>query len=174
VGLTAASEAGVNGVLFYLFGYAFMNVAAFAVIIGVGQLVSPKKGESLDDILGLGGRKPGLALVFTLVLLSLAGIPPLVGFMAKLYVFSSAVQAGLSWLAIVGVINSVVSAYYYLRVVIYMYLKESEAPSAEGGALSLALQIGLVVASVAVVVLGLWPTPILDLARVAAGALLGG
>jgi NADH-quinone oxidoreductase subunit N len=109
-----------------------------------------------------------------LFMLSLAGVPPLVGFLAKLYVFSAAVQAGLIWLAVFGVINSVISAYYYLRVVVVMFMKEGERAEGTQAPVCLALQVGLGVAAVAIVLLGLWPAPILDLARQAALAFLGG
>jgi NADH-quinone oxidoreductase subunit N len=173
VGLAAGNELGTSAVLFYLFAYAFMNVGAFAILIAVGRFESSTEGgETLDDFAGLGARRPGLAAAMTLFMLSLAGVPPLAGFLAKLNVFSAAVQAGLVWLAVIGVINSVVSAYYYLRVVVFMYMKEG-AP-AEAAPLCLALQVGVGIAAVAIVVLGLWPGPILDLARLTAAALLGG
>jgi len=174
-GLAAGNELGTSAVLFYLFGYAFMNVGAFAVLIAVGRLEgSARGGETLDGLTGLSARKPGLAVVMALFMLSLAGVPPLVGFLAKLYVFSAAVQAGLIWLAVFGVINSVISAYYYLRVVVVMFMKEGEQAEGARGPVCLALQVGLGVAAAAIVVLGLWPAPILDLARQAATALLGG
>jgi NADH-quinone oxidoreductase subunit N len=174
-GVAAGSEAGASAVLFYLFAYAFMNVGAFAVLIAVGRFPgSTHGGETLDDLAGLAARKPGLALVMTLFLLSLAGVPPLAGFLAKLYVFSAAVQAGLLWLAIVGVINSVLSAYYYLRVVVVMYMAETRSVEVAKAPVCLALQVGVGLAAVAIVVLGLWPAPILELARRTAMALLGG
>ena len=174
-GLAAGSELGTSAVLFYLFAYAFMNVGAFAVLIAVGRLKeSARDGETLDGLTGLFARKPGLAVVMALVMLSLAGVPPMVGFLAKLYVFGAAVQAGLVWLAVFGVINSVVSAYYYLRVVVVMFMKESDRDTDTQAPVCPALQVGLGIAAVAVVVLGFWPAPILDLARQAATALLGG
>jgi NADH-quinone oxidoreductase subunit N len=175
VGLAAGSEPGLSGVLFYLFAYAFMNVAAFAVIIAVGRFDgSGEGGETLADFAGLAARKPGLAAVMVVFLLSLAGIPPLVGFLGKLYVFSAAVQADLVWLAIFGVINSVISAYYYLRVVVSMYMGEGEPAEPAKDPVCLALQVGTGLAALAVVALGIWPAPIMDLAGVAVAALLGG
>ncbi|MEJ2208096.1 MAG: NADH-quinone oxidoreductase subunit N [Anaerolineae bacterium] len=191
VGVAAGNAAGTSGVLFYLLAYAFMNVGAFSLIIAAGQRLSSgvgaaaaegaaesPPGEALEDLAGLASRKPGLALAMALFMLSLAGIPPLAGFLGKLYVFGAAVQAGLTWLAIVGVLNSVISAYYYLRVVAYMYMRPEPSP-APGAApapfpVSPALQVGLGLAAAAVVVLGIWPGPILDLARMAAASLLGG
>ncbi len=187
VGVAAGNDLGTSGLLFYLLAYAFMNVGAFALIIAVGRFADPpteaptgslQEGASLEAFAGLAARKPGLAAAMALFMLSLAGIPPLAGFMGKLYVFGAAVQAGLAWLAIVGVINSVISAYYYLRVVAYMYMRPAPvAPEASGPApspVSPALQVGLGLAAAAVVVLGLWPGPVLALARIAAASLLGG
>jgi NADH-quinone oxidoreductase subunit N len=174
-GLAAGSQLGTSAILFYLFAYAFMNVGAFAVLIAVGRLEgSARGGETLDGLTGLSARKPGLAVAMALFMLSLAGVPPLVGFLAKLHVFSAAVQAGLIWLAVFGVINSVISAYYYLRVVVVMFMKEGEQTEDTQAPVCLALQVGLGVAATAIVVLGLWPAPILDLARQAATAFLGG
>jgi NADH-quinone oxidoreductase subunit N len=186
-----SGQLGASAVLFYLFAYAFMNVAAFAVVIAVGRFAgSGGRGETLEDLAGLGARKPGLAAAMALCMLSLAGVPPLAGFLAKLYVFGAAVEAGLTWLAVVGVINSVVSAAYYLRVVVAMYMPSlavtaTEAvlrrPGTEGkpaepevSPVCPALQVGVGLASVAIVVLGIWPGPILDLARAAITALVGG
>lgn len=175
VGVAAGNRLGTSGMLFYLFSYAFANVAAFAVIIAVGRLdAGPGQGESLDSFTGLAARKPGLAAAMTLFLLSLAGVPPLAGFLGKLYVFGAAIQAHLTWLAVFGVVNSVVSAYYYLRVVAAMYMRQATPSQAVAPPLCLALQAGVGLASVATVVLGLWPAPMLDLARIAAVVLAGG
>jgi NADH-quinone oxidoreductase subunit N len=101
-------------------------------------------------------------------------MPPLVGFLGKLYVFGAAVEADLIWLAVIGVINSVISAYYYLRVIVVMYMVESSEVEAGPSLVSPALQVGVGLASVAIVVVGLWPAPILNLAQLSAMALLGG
>jgi len=187
VGVAAGNALGTSGVLFYLLAYAFMNVGAFALIIAAAHFppASPdsvaeglERGEALKDLAGLASHKPGLALAMALFMLSLAGMPPLAGFMGKLYVFGAAVQAGLVWLAIVGVLNSVVSAYYYLRVVVYMYMRPGPVPKVDSTPaphlVSPALQVGLALAAAVVVVLGLWPGPVLELARIAAASLLGG
>ncbi len=180
VGVAAGNELGAAGVLFYLFAYAFMNLAAFAVIIAVGRFSdSTRGGETLEAFHGLAGRAPGLAIAMTLSLLSLAGLPPLAGFLGKLTVFGAAVQADLTWLAVVGVINSVISAAYYLRVVAAMVLRGTErevTPPEEEAAspICLALQVGVGLASLTIVLLGAWPAPIMNLARMTAAALLGG
>jgi NADH-quinone oxidoreductase subunit N len=177
VGLAAGNALGTSGLLFYLFIYAFTNVAAFAVLIAVGRfLTSPGEAETVDGLAGLAHRKPWLAAAMALFMLSLAGVPPLVGFLGKLYVFSAAVQANLGWLAILGVINSVISAYYYLRVVAAMYMGDAQPAeaAAEAALISPGLQVGVGLSAVAVVLLGLYPAPILDLARVTVAALVGG
>ncbi len=175
VGVAAGSQAGASAVLFYLFGYAFMNVAAFAVIIAVGRFQgNAGGGETLDDFSGLAARTPWLAATMALFMLSLAGMPPFVGFLGKLYVFGAAVEANLAWLAGIGVINSVISAYYYLRVIVVMYMVEGSEVKAGPSLVSRPLQVGLGLASIAIVLVGLWPAPILSLAQLSAMALLGG
>ncbi|MBN1657362.1 MAG: NADH-quinone oxidoreductase subunit N [Anaerolineae bacterium] len=171
-GVAAGNEAGVTGVLFYLLAYAFMNAGAFAILVAATRFEGGSvKGETMDALQGLRRRQPWLAAAMAVFMLSLAGVPPLVGFLAKLYVFGAAVQAGLAWLAIAGVINSVISAYYYLRVVAAMYMREApEGGRAEG--LCPALAAGVGIAAVAVVVLGFWPA-IIELARMAAAGLIG-
>jgi NADH-quinone oxidoreductase subunit N len=124
VGFTAANEIGYAGILFYLLSYTFMNIGAFAIIILVG-----KKGESnnnVSDYTGLGFKHPLLAMCLSMFLFSLAGIPPFAGFIGKFYLFSGAVKAGYIWLAVIGVLNSAASVYYYLRIMVYMYMKKPE------------------------------------------------
>jgi NADH-quinone oxidoreductase subunit N len=175
VGLAAGTSAGASGTLFYLLAYALTTVTAFGVLIGAGRLaVGPSGGETLEDLTGLAGRRPGLAAAMALCMFSLTGLPPLVGFLGKLYVFGAAVQAGLTWLAIVGVINSVVSAYYYLHIVAVMYSKGSEATSGVKGSVCPALAAGVGLACVAIAVLSLWPEPFINLALASVQALLGG
>lgn len=122
VGLAAGTAAGVSAVLFYMTVYIAMTVGAFACIL----LMRRRGGmtESIEDLAGLTRTNPGLAIILTVLLFSLAGVPPMAGFFGKLYVFLAAVDAGLIWLAIVGAILSVVSAYYYLRIIWIMWFNE--------------------------------------------------
>ncbi len=123
VGFAAGNATGTAGILFYMLSYAFMNIGAFAIII----LVS-KKGETngnVSDFAGLGFKRPVLAVVMTIFLFSLAGMPPTAGFIGKFYLFSGAIQKGYIWLAVIGVLNSAASVYYYLRITVYMYMKEA-------------------------------------------------
>ncbi|MCD6289584.1 MAG: NADH-quinone oxidoreductase subunit N, partial [Anaerolineae bacterium] len=120
VGVAAANARGMAAVLFYLFVYAFMNIGAFAVIIALER---QGEGDVLaDQARGLAHRHPLIAAAMAIFMFSLTGVPPLAGFFGKLYLFQAAVQAHLAWLAIVGVLNSAASAYYYLRVVVAMYM----------------------------------------------------
>jgi NADH-quinone oxidoreductase subunit N len=112
VAFVAGDDVGLSGILFYLMAYAFMNLGAFGCVILLG-----KKGEEntlITDYAGIGFKYPLLSAAMTIFLLSMAGIPPLGGFMAKFYVFSAAVKSKFYWLAILGVLNSAVSVYYYL------------------------------------------------------------
>ncbi len=124
VGVLAGSKQGVGSVLFYLFAYLFMNFGAFAVLT---VLVTPEgEHDQLTDLDGLGQRHPVLGILMTIFMLSLAGFPPLVGFFAKFFVFTAGVSAGWTWLVVLGVLASVVSVYYYLRVVLHVYTPTTE------------------------------------------------
>ena len=120
VGFAAGNAEGAAGILFYMLSYAFMNIGAFAIIVLVG-----KKGEAnnnVSDYAGLGFRRPVLALLMSIFLFSLAGIPPTVGFIGKFYLFSAAIKSGYIWLAVIGVMNSLVSVWYYLGVIVNIYM----------------------------------------------------
>jgi NADH-quinone oxidoreductase subunit N len=158
---TVAAQA-IDAVLFYLLGYAVMNVAAFAV---VGMLQrDPRRFGGLAGFSGLAGRAPLLAAAMAVLLLSLTGIPPTVGFFAKLYVIIATVDAGVAWLAVAIALNAALAAFYYLRVIVYMYMRDPEAepaPIDRSAFGSLALTISVL----GVVVLGLLPEPILTFVR---------
>ncbi len=125
VAIIAANQLGAASLLYYLLGYTFMNLGAFAVVILVGR----KKDSYLNiyDYSGLSTQHPALAASMALFMFALAGIPPTMGFVGKFYIFSAAVKAGYIWLAILGVMNSLVSVYYYLRITVLMYMKPAEA-----------------------------------------------
>jgi NADH-quinone oxidoreductase subunit N len=126
VGLAAAGRGGASAILFYLAVYALMNLGAFGVILALAR----KDGErtQIDELAGLGLRRPLLGAAMALFMFSLTGVPPTGGFMGKLYLFGAAVQAGDIGLAVVGVLNSVVSAFYYLRVTVVMYMSPPGEP----------------------------------------------
>ena len=165
VGVIAATANGIAGSLFYLLVYAAMTLGAFAVV----TLSAPKGKERLEmgSWVGLGQRHPAFAGAMTLFFLSLAGIPPTAGFMAKFFVFQAAVQAGETGLVIAGVLASVIAAFFYLRLIVLMWLQE---PSGETGALGLTPTGSLVVAitAAATIVFGVYPESIMHIARTAA------
>jgi len=164
VGLSPAVDVvGRSSVLFFLASYALTNLGAFIAIIAISNKLD---SDLIDDYSGMGKRAPLLALALTLCLISLIGMPPAAGFMAKFYIFSGAVQHGLLWLVVIAVINSVISAYYYLRVVKVMWLgkpaSEEKVPS------SGALRIALSLSCLGVLFLGIIPGLVMKLAEIAA------
>jgi len=169
VGLVAGGISGAGAVLFYLLTYTFTTAGAFGVI----TLCERVRGEAVEvgDYAGLARRHPALAAALGLFLLSLIGIPPLAGFVGKFYLFGAAVRAGYVWLAVIAVLNSAIAAYYYLRVVVFMYMREPEGPAA-GAVPSFAGGLALAIALVGVVLLGVVPAPFADLAQAAVTPLL--
>lgn len=155
VGLAAANADGKSGAMFYLLIYCVMNIGAFGAVI----LARTADGENLmiSDYAGLGFRKPLLAIFMTTMLVSLAGFPPTAGFIGKLYVFKSAVDAGQIWLVIVGALNTAISAFYYLRVVVTMYMREPEE-ELEFSPYPSTLVIGLTLAAVGIILIGILPS----------------
>lgn len=160
VGLAAVSSLGRSGILFFLATYALSNLGAFIAIIAI----SNKTGsDEISDYTGMARRSPVLALVLAFCLISLIGIPPTGGFIAKIYIFNAAIQQDLLWLVIIAVLNSVISAYYYLRVVKVMYIgtpaSEEAVPS------SIPLRAALAITSLGVLLLGIYPWLVLRLAE---------
>jgi NADH-quinone oxidoreductase subunit N len=160
----SAGSAALASVMLYLAMYAFMTLGAFAIVAMLRK--GGLEGEEIADFTGLAKREPLAAVLMLVFLVSLAGIPPTAGFIGKLYVFMAAVDAGLAWLAVVAVIFAAVSAYYYLRVVMVMYMREPDptalpAPRFER---SPALSIVLACAMAGVVLLGLFPNLVVSLA----------
>ena len=123
IGVVAVSQLGMTSVVFYLIAYLITNLAAFGIVMTFSQVVG---SDEISAYSGLSRRKPWLALAMLVALLSLAGMPPLVGFIAKFFIFAAAVKVGLIWLAFVGVLNSIVGLYYYLTVLKYVYLFRSD------------------------------------------------
>ena len=154
---------GQSTILFFLASYALTNMGAFIAIIAISNKLN---SDLIEDYTGMGKRAPLLALGLTLCLVSLIGMPPAAGFMAKFYIFSAAVQHNLLWLVVIAVINSVISAYYYLRVVKVMWLGQavSEEKVPSSGALRLALSLSCF----GVLLLGIIPSYIMKLAEFAA------
>ncbi|MGH9504171.1 MAG: NADH-quinone oxidoreductase subunit N [Terriglobales bacterium] len=169
VAFAAMPDNGISAAMFYTASYAAMNVGAFAV---VSHIAGPgERFVTLDDYAGLGRRSPLLAATLTIFLLSLIGIPMTGGFFAKFYVFSAALQANLVGLTIIGLLNSAVGAYYYLRIMVMMYMREAreEVPATP---VSPALSVALAISVAATLYLGLLPGRVLDYASRSAAELL--
>jgi NADH-quinone oxidoreductase subunit N len=158
IGIASGQSLGQQGILFYLVSYAFTNLGAFGVLSVLEKEAG--KNISYEDYAGLGTRKPIIAALLSMFMFSLTGIPPFAGFIGKYYLFASAVQSGLTWLAILGVMTSLISAYYYLRVVVFMYFHDASETS-EIHVPRLAL-VSLVIAAFGIVILGILPSLILD------------
>lgn len=167
MGLVVHSERGITAMVVYLAAYAFMQLGAFAVIVLLHR--HDLAGEDLKDFSGLSGRSPFAAFVMLVCLLSLGGVPPTAGFMGKLWLFGAAVQQGYYGLAVIGVLNSALSLYYYARLVVFMYLKRETTGSEP--VLSPALAFTLASVLVLVVGLGVYPRALFDVAGASARAL---
>jgi NADH-quinone oxidoreductase subunit N len=161
-GLVAANTTGTSGILFYMLSYAFMNIGAFAVIVLVGKQGEPN--GTVMDFAGLGQKRPLLAAAMALFLFSLAGMPPTAGFIGKFYLFSGAVQEGYIWLAIIGVLNSAASVYYYLRVMVYMYFKPGDQEF-DWVTVSAPVALALVISAAGSLIPGIVPSIILQFAQ---------
>jgi NADH-quinone oxidoreductase subunit N len=167
IGVVAGTARGVTAMLVYLFVYAFMQLGAFAVLVMMRR--HDVVGDELKDLNGLFFRQPFAAVAMLLFMLSLGGIPPTAGFMGKFWLFSAAIESGYVWLAVIGVLNSAVSLYYYIRIVVYMMLKNEPAGSEPRQTPAMALAMG--VAVVATLVLGVYPQPLFEFAQASAATL---
>jgi NADH-quinone oxidoreductase subunit N len=163
VGVVAATKMGVASVSFYMFAYMFANMGAFAV---AGLFAEKTGSENIKDFAGLGQSSPMVSMLMAAFLLSLAGIPPLAGFMAKYYVFAAAIEADLTWLVIVALLTSVVSLYYYANVIRLMYLSPEKSPHRIVPSFPAGLV--LTIAGIGVLIFGILPQSILELAYNAA------
>jgi NADH-quinone oxidoreductase subunit N len=167
VGVAALSGAGISAVLFYAIAYTLANLAAFGAVIIVANATG---STEIEDYAGLARRSPLIALALAVALLSLGGLPLMAGFMAKFYVFLSAAKEGLIWLVAIGVINSVISLYYYLRVVYVMYVQEGPA---EKLTIDRRAAVAMTFSVAGVLVLGILPDSVMRAALVASSALFG-
>ena len=159
IGLAAGNTLGQRGIVYYVTAYTFMNIGAFGVLSVFER--QEDKNLTFDDYAGLGFRRPFLAALMSIFMFSLSGIPPFAGFFGKYYIFVSAIQADMTWLAIVGVLTSVVSVYYYLRLVVFMYFREGEV--AFTGNVSKLSIVALTAAAIGVIQLGVFPSTVLEL-----------
>ena len=168
VGMVAGTQAGQAAMLFYLMAYTFMNLGAFAVVILIVR--DGEEREEINDLAALGYARPALGLAMTLFMLSLGGIPPTAGFMGKFYLFNAALESGYYWLVIIAVLNSVVSMYYYLKVITTIY-KTEPTRDLRPLAPSTACGVALAISTTATLALGLFPGTPLDIAARSISAL---
>jgi NADH-quinone oxidoreductase subunit N len=162
VALTARSQPGVAAAMFYLAAYALMNIGAFAAVVHIAG-----KGErfvNIEDFAGLGSTQPGTAALLSIFLLSLIGVPLTAGFFGKFYIFKAALESHLVWLTVLGLLNSAVAAYYYLRILVMMYMREPSEAVRQAEPLPVGLRAALVLPAIGTLALGIFPGAILDFA----------
>jgi NADH-quinone oxidoreductase subunit N len=167
IGIVAGTARGITAMLIYVLIYSFMQLGAFAIIVFLRR--RDAVGDELKDFSGLSIRHPFAAFAMLLFMLSLGGIPPTAGFMGKFWLFGAAIEAGYVWLAVIGVLNSAISLYYYIRIVVFMYVKKETIGSEPVAGPSLTLALAIAVA--ATIVLGVYPRLLFELAEAAARSL---
>jgi NADH-quinone oxidoreductase subunit N len=163
VALAARSELGTAAVMFYLAAYGLMNVGAFAVVIHISG-----KGERhvrIEDLAGLSKKQPVTAALLTVFLLSFIGVPLTGGFFGKFYIFRAAIESNLIWLTVLGLLNSAVAAYYYLRLMVVMYMYEPGEVTNSLEPLGPGLSLALILPAIGTFLLGVVPNAVLEFAR---------
>jgi len=169
VALAAASSIGVSAAMFYLASYALMNIGAFAVI---GYVASRnERFVRIEDLAGLGRREPATAALLSIFVFSLIGVPLTGGFFGKFYVFQAALNSHLVWLTILGLVNSAVAAYYYLKIIVAIYMREPEVATMQLEAPPVSLRLALWLSAIGVLALGLFPSALLQFATSSATTL---
>ncbi len=163
VAIAAHNAIGVSAVMFYLAAYAFMNIGAFAVVTYFARV--GERYVDVDDLAGLGWKQPATAALFTIFLLSLIGVPLTGGFFGKFYIFKAALDADLVWLAILGLLNSAVGAYYYLRIIVVMYMHEPGEATETVHPPSLGVRTALWASALGTLFLGIFPSVVLNFVR---------
>ena len=169
VGAVALNAQGVSAITYYTLAYLFANMGAFICVIAFSERTG---SDEIADYRSLARRSPALAAFFALFLLSLAGIPPTAGFLAKYYVFLAAIQNGYLWLVIIGVATSVVALYYYATVIGRMFFPVDQPEG--GSSLAPTLRIALSIATLGVLILGIYPGPFVNLVKAAAQLFVSG
>ena len=167
VGVVSGTERGIAATLVYLWVYLFMQLGAFAIISMLRR--QDVVGDELKDLSGLYSRKPFAAIAMLIFMLSLGGIPPTAGFMGKVWVFGAAIDQGFVWLAVIGVVNSAISLYYYYRVIVFMWLKEETLGSDIEMSPAMATVLGIAV--VGSILFGIFPDMLFDHAQIASEVL---
>src|SRR3984957_9603124 len=162
VALTARSDIGTAAAMFYLAGYAFMNIGAFAVVSHLSG--KGERYQAVDDFSGLAVKQPFTAAMLTIFMLSLIGVPLTGGFFGKFYIFKAALESHLVWLTVLGLLNSAVAAYYYLRILVVMYMKEPSEGAEKAEPLSAGMSAALILPAAGTLVLGIFPSWVLEFA----------
>jgi NADH-quinone oxidoreductase subunit N len=170
IGPVVGSQLGVAAVLFYSLTYALMTIGAFGMVILLQR--GTVRGDQIDDFTGLAQKSPLSAAIMLLFLLSLTGIPPTAGFVGKFYLFAAAVEAGYIWLVLIAVVNSAISLFFYMRVVVAMYMRDLP-PQGMALSTSSTLRIALLLAAAGTLLLGIFPGSILEFARASAAGIAG-
>jgi NADH-quinone oxidoreductase subunit N len=163
VAVAAHNQVGVAAAMFYLAAYAFMNIGAFAVVTHFSR--QGEKYVNIEDLSGLGWKQPVTAALFSIFLLSLIGVPLTGGFFGKFYIFKAALDANLVWLAVLGLLNSAVAAYYYLRILVVMYMNEPSKATDTLQPLGAGIRITLWTSALGTLILGIFPSLVLNFAR---------
>jgi NADH-quinone oxidoreductase subunit N len=163
VAVAAHNEIGIAAAMFYLAAYAFMNIGAFAVVTHISR--QGEKYVNVEDLAGLGWKQPVTAALFSIFLLSLIGVPLTGGFFGKFYIFKAALDAHLVWLSVLGLLNSAVAAYYYLRVIVVMYMQEPGESTATLQPLGIGIRTALWASALGTLILGIFPSTLLNFAR---------
>jgi len=171
IAMLTIRDDSVAAVAVYTIVYALMNIGAFGVVSMLAK--NQNDPQTLDDIAGLGFRRPFYGLALSICMFSLSGLPPTAGFVAKFYIFKTAIESGHSSVALIGILTSIVSVYYYLRVVYFLYMKEgTEGETAiDSGVFGVA---ALTISIIGILLIGIYPTPLFERAGAAARALLLG
>ena len=155
-------RSGVAVAMFYLAAYALMNVGAFAVVAHISG--RNEKYVKIEDLAGLGIKQPATAAALAIFLLSLIGVPLTGGFFGKFYIFKAAIESKLIWLAVLGLLNSAVAAYYYLRILVVMYMQEPGEAASAVEPLPWGLKAALLLPAAGILLLGIFPASLLDFA----------
>ncbi|HYL39505.1 MAG TPA: NADH-quinone oxidoreductase subunit N [Bryobacteraceae bacterium] len=163
VAIAAHNQIGIAAAMFYLAAYALMNIGAFAVVTHFSR--QGEKYVNIDDLAGLGWKQPTTAALFSIFLMSLIGVPLTAGFFGKFYIFKAALDANLVWLAVLGLLNSAVAAYYYLRILVVMYMKEPGEATLTVQPLGAGIGTTLWASALGTLLLGIFPSLVLNFAR---------
>ena len=162
VALAARSQVGTAAAMFYLAAYALMNIGAFAAVSHLSG--RGERYQNIEDFSGLGQKQPLTAAMLTIFMLSLIGVPLTGGFFGKFYIFKAALESHLVWLTVLGLLNSAVAAYYYLRILVMMYMHEPGQATTEAEPLTPSLRLALILPALGTLVLGIFPSWVLDFA----------